>query len=350
MPRTGKGFFLALLLVVSAHADTGRKGEWAWEDNNAFTQFEHGIVVVIMFVLPSCDKAALIVVNNSKITKIGLDVDGETWEAVNANKTTNGSWIPLGASALKHLKHGRNAALITDMGYLTMGLNGSATAINHAQANCEAMVPQPFQRLEPESVSEGTLAEGDRSAGVSPLFQEKSGNFFAVGNVVFYFREIVAGDDVRLKGIISNMENARTAFSSLVLVDNSGGNLGAAMRIGDFVREKGAKTAAYKVCASACIYAFAGGVVRTSYYDTRFGLHQVRYGDGSRGTLSEGQKIAAQRYEYLEGKGVHPKIAIWESQVEPESIRWISQYEAKGLELVTEIKESYDVALPNLDW
>jgi hypothetical protein len=41
--------------------------------------------------------------------------------------------------------------------------------------------------------------------------------------------------------------------------------------------------------------------------------------------------------------GVNPKIAIWESEVHPDSMRWINQYEAKGLNLANLIIENYEL-------
>jgi len=82
--------------------------------------------------------------------------------------------------------------------------------------------------------------------------------------------------------------------------------------------------------------------------DTQFGLHQVRYASGYQGTVSMGQELVAQLFDYLDMMGVNPKIVSLQSKVDPYDIKWINQYEANGLKLVTSIKENYDTDIPNL--
>ena len=337
-------FLCAMVCPGAAFSGSGHERVWTWDDTLAYTKFRHGISIGVLFISPSpCDRAALIVAGNNKIEKIGLAVDGKTWEFADARTNEHGSYIELNKSALKALKSGNNAAVITDRGLIPMDLAGSARAINEAWRQCEAMNTPPFQVLEPEGVDQLPQPQSTNDSPFRSVFREESGGFSAVGNVIFYSGEMVMGDEERLQIIVENMERAGISFRALVFLTSPGGSLTTAMQIGDFVRGKQANTAAYELCASACIYAFSGGVTRTSYHSTRFGLHQASYADGKSGSLVEGQKLAAMSYSYLEKKGVNPKIAIWESAVEPDTMRWISQYEAKGLHLVTRILEDYEL-------
>jgi hypothetical protein len=61
-----------------------------------------------------------------------------------------------------------------------------------------------------------------------------------------------------------------------------------------------------------------------------------------------GQELVAQLFDYLDMMGVNPKIVSLQSKVDAHDIKWINQYEANGLKLVTSIKENYDSDIPNL--
>lgn len=328
------------LLLSPALADSGRSGSWIWDAYVAFTQFRNGINIGIAFIPASqCNRAQLLITGNDKIAEIALDVDGVGSEPMTVTRTADGVHIDLEKLQLQRLKTGSNAALLTDQGSLTITLEGSAKAINEAWRNCETMIgeQQPSRSVD----NDVNAASQNHGAAGNGVFVTE-GNIQALGDVIFIFQSIDGEDAQIVKRIAGLMRNQGTRLSSVIFFNNNGGSLGAAMQLGRTIRDLGANTAASYACASACIYAFSGGVIRTSYANSRFGLHQTRYGDGSLGTLSDGQKIAATRYSYLEQMGVNPKVAIWESEVEPDDIRWISQYEAKGLNLVNRILENYE--------
>ncbi len=176
----------------------------------------------------------------------------------------------------------------------------------------------------------------------------KLGNFIAIGEEVYYIKEIKAGDYDLLVKIKAKMEANGTKIKQVVFVNNFGGILDDALKIGKFIRTNRINTAAAVKCASACIYSFAGGVSRISYMDTQFGLHQIRFMNGYQGNVALGQQITGELFEYLEKMGVNPKVVMWQTQVDAKDIRWISQYEANGLKLVTEIKDNYESDIPNL--
>ena len=174
------------------------------------------------------------------------------------------------------------------------------------------------------------------------------GNFIVYGEEVYYINDIKKGDYKLFLQMNEKIEKSGRKLKLLVVVNNNGGLIDEALSIGKYLRSHYIKTAAAVRCASACVYVFAGGVERYSYMDTQFGLHQVRYASGYQGTVSMGQELVAQLFDYLDMMGVNPKIVSLQSKVDPYDIKWINQYEANGLKLVTSIKENYDTDVPNL--
>ena len=174
------------------------------------------------------------------------------------------------------------------------------------------------------------------------------GNFIVYGEEVYYINDIKKGDYKLFLQVNEKIEKSGRKLKLLVVVNNNGGLIDEALSIGKYLRSHYIKTAAAVRCASACVYVFAGGVERYSYMDTQFGLHQVRYASGYQGTVSMGQELVAQLFDYLDMMGVNPKIVSLQSKVDPYDIKWINQYEANGLKLVTSIKENYDTDVPNL--
>jgi hypothetical protein len=131
----------------------------------------------------------------------------------------------------------------------------------------------------PEAPGQQTNASSPSISQREPagkLFKVDEGNVQALGNVIFIF-DTIDNDDARIvERIASDMRRQGIDLRSIVFYSNYGGSLRAAMELGKLIRSIGANTAAADVCASACIYAFAGGTQRTSYINTRFGLHQTR--------------------------------------------------------------------------
>lgn len=183
--------------------------------------------------------------------------------------------------------------------------------------------------------------------GDKQTFIKENGNFAAAGNIIFYFNSIQTGDYEIIRSITQNMLDNGIQPKSVIFVNNYGGNLGEALKIGNFIRQNAMNTAASMECASACLYAFAGGIFRSGYNNVKFGLHQFAFSDGDKGTIAEGQSILSLLFNYLESMGVNPKIVAWQSEVHADQIRWISQYEASGLKLVNRIFENYEMDIPN---
>lgn len=349
MPLIGRILALVAISFTPVACYAAQNGAWmsdgplAWSVAQPDVPSQQGVRIGIMFsVSDQCDLGALIVPEHRYGAPVALDVDLKMTRFESVARTEEGYVARLWSAQVAALKHGENAAIITDQSILTMTLKGSAAALNAAWKSCEALIGSTPSL--PPGIGRHTPRQPAPSSG--PSFARSYGNVAAVQNVVFVFRKIDNNDYNAFANLVEDMKERGTALRSVIFFDNKGGSLGAAMQMGALIREMNANTAASEICASACIYAFAGGRQRTSYANTRFGLHQSRLADGAPGTLADGQRIAAQRFIFLERMGVNPKLAIWESQVESDGMRWISQYEAKGLNLVTQIIEGHDLHPP----
>jgi hypothetical protein len=89
------------------------------------------------------------------------------------------------------------------------------------------------------------------------------------------------------------------------------------------------------ICASACVYAFAGGVLREYHYrDTLLGVHQFYNTDAKNiGDIGDTQRFSAYILAYLTEMGVDSRAFVIASQATKDDIIWISPSEATALNL-----------------
>lgn len=141
-----------------------------------------------------------------------------------------------------------------------------------------------------------------------------------------------------------------------ILFDSPGGNLGAGIRLGRMIREKGYETmigtrVSFDAqeypprggkCLSACAYAFAGGVTRSLNDTAQLGFHQFRLGansDVSDAQLTEAiegaQAVSAQLISYLVEMGVDARVFSLASGKTGTDMHMISQQESIDFDLVT---------------
>jgi hypothetical protein len=110
---------------------------------------------------------------------------------------------------------------------------------------------------------------------------------------------------------------------TVLYFDSPGGNLMAALELGRLIRRAGVTTYVAPQgdgCFSACVYAFAGGVVRRYDGQAPLGVHQF-YGGG--GTESSVQSAVALVARYLDEMGVDLKLVEAASFVLPDDIQTI---------------------------
>lgn len=127
-----------------------------------------------------------------------------------------------------------------------------------------------------------------------------------------------------------------------VRLNSPGGDIVAAMKMGEIIRQVGASTwvGPRSVCASACILILAGGIERSMFDDATLGLHRPymppeRFAAFSRSQASETYKaMEAAVSEYLQSMGVSQRLFERMLTVPSTKIEWISEEDAKQLRLL----------------
>lgn len=331
--------------------DQGRKGAWSWDRNVASTEIGSGIRLVVAFSADdNCDDGRLMVYGNRNISELTLTVDGQFFGNTSMAHVpgTEIAVVRLPPSILSSIKNGDRAKVTTNVGSARFALSGSAKAINSAYGNCRNQA----QSLVASAPSNESRSTTESTGFFGKKVRPDGSEILAINNVVFVFSNIQIGDDILLEELVREMEDADIPFKSVIFLQNGGGALATAARMGKFIRSKGANTAVggypmddgkFPYCASACVYAFAGGVRRTIYLPARIGMHQASLRDGSAGTMEEGQQIVAETYQYLSQMGVDPAIVIEGSKSAADEMWWLSGYEAKGYGLATRITKPHEL-------
>jgi hypothetical protein len=152
---------------------------------------------------------------------------------------------------------------------------------------------------------------------------------------------------INARGVITNETPAdfiafidRNALrAKTVRFDSPGGDLVAGMRLGEVIRVKKFDTEAI-TCASACAYAFLGGVQRRfAGKQTRFGVHRfyrskprnptLRHYSGE--DLDTPKRLMAGLMLYAMKMGVDLRLLAMATEAGPGEMRWIDADEARTL-------------------
>jgi len=140
-------------------------------------------------------------------------------------------------------------------------------------------------------------------------------------------------------------DHVRTG-ATLVL-DSLGGRHLTAIGFGEAIRQYGFATEVGRydpvanrlgpgTCASACIYAFMGGLGRSVVPGSRVGVHQVRLGDAaSTLSASDAQLLMALAAEHLAQWGAANELVTLALATPPDEIRWLTRAELVRFRVVT---------------
>jgi hypothetical protein len=155
------------------------------------------------------------------------------------------------------------------------------------------------------------------------------------------------------------VEEAHLAAGDVVLLSSPGGDLAQAMIMGEFIRSRGLATAvgvadasgrvhpAY--CASACVFAFAGGTTRygaqgsgvqsssvqsSSVQSSRLGVHRFVATRLAGDPVAETQRVTGAVLSYMTKMGISSSIV--EAMSETRDVRWLSPKEALAMHLITD--------------
>lgn len=128
-----------------------------------------------------------------------------------------------------------------------------------------------------------------------------------------------------------------------ILLSSPGGDLDAALALGRTIRAHGFDTAVGRLapsggiapsfCASACVFAFAGGVVRRDIAGSRLGVHRFTMTEAGGDTVGAAQRMMGAILAYLDEMGV--KASLAEAATRSASIHWLAPDEARAMDLVT---------------
>jgi hypothetical protein len=157
---------------------------------------------------------------------------------------------------------------------------------------------------------------------------------FAVGDI-----EANTADKFRAFVTTHNIKDAKVHFNS------PGGSLTGGLRLGELIRDLGFDTTVQAegweygnppsaICASACAYAFAGGVSRF-YTESagRLGLHQFSLPDSKLGDLRMAQDMSGVLAAYLEKMGVKPMAFVAASTTDSAQMLWLTSKDAEEVGL-----------------
>ena len=149
------------------------------------------------------------------------------------------------------------------------------------------------------------------------------------------------------------LKNNPDAADLVVRFDSPGGSLWGSIQLGEEIRSRGLRTevAATKLydaddggtvartgkgeCASACAYAFLGGVTRAVPDGSKFGVHQF-YG-GRQADDEAIQQVVAELGIYILEMGVDGDLVIAAAATSPNGMHWLNRDELEGLKVVTDV-------------
>jgi hypothetical protein len=133
---------------------------------------------------------------------------------------------------------------------------------------------------------------------------------------------------------------APQASARMVTFDSPGGNLSKAMELGRLILQLGLSTAQIRFteCASACAFAFLGGVTRLAEPGS-IGVHKASFGDDAGsdvgGAVRSIQDMTAIEIAYLEEMGVDPGLLELALSYDADDIRYLSGSEMAHYHVTT---------------
>lgn len=88
-------------------------------------------------------------------------------------------------------------------------------------------------------------------------------------------------------------------------------------------------------CASACVYAYLGGVQRHLYAGSRLGIHQFYFPDTERsGSANDAQVLSAAIVAHLSKMGVNPTLFSATALFGKDQMRYLTRHEAEDFNLI----------------
>ena len=155
-------------------------------------------------------------------------------------------------------------------------------------------------------------------------------------------------DKTTVAAFLSFIRAQHIAPGALVVLDSEGGYLLQGIRLGEEIRRAGFATAVNRYdaaaqafatadCASACVFAFLGGVRRDVAPGSRVGVHQIYGNVQARDGVSVGdvQLLTSLTTMHIDNMGGGIGILIEALRTPPETVHWFSGAELSRLAVVT---------------
>lgn len=140
------------------------------------------------------------------------------------------------------------------------------------------------------------------------------------------------------------LDEAKLAPGDRVVLSSPGGDLDQAIIIGEIIRARGLTTAVGtfdadsrlrpSYCASACVFAYAGGKDRLGVQGSRLGVHRFTTEGAGRDAVADAQRTTGMILGYMTRMGISP--AVVEAMSATDAIRWLDSKEALDMKLVTD--------------
>jgi hypothetical protein len=140
------------------------------------------------------------------------------------------------------------------------------------------------------------------------------------------------------------LDEAHLKAGDLVVISSLGGDLGQAIIMGEAIRARGLVTAVGTVdasgqvrpasCASACVFAFAGGKTRFGVEGSRLGVHRFTTTTAGGDPVADTQRVTGMVLAYLTRMGISASVV--EAMSRTSDIRWLSTQEAVTMNLITD--------------
>jgi hypothetical protein len=140
------------------------------------------------------------------------------------------------------------------------------------------------------------------------------------------------------------LDEAKLVAGDTVLFSSPGGDVDQAMIIGETIRSRGLATAVGVLdaegrirpsyCASACVFAYAGGTVRVGVQGSVLGVHRFTTGESGRDLVADTQRTSGLILGYMTRMGVSSSVV--EAMSATDKIRWLDAKEAVDMKLVTD--------------
>jgi hypothetical protein len=140
------------------------------------------------------------------------------------------------------------------------------------------------------------------------------------------------------------LDDAALSAGDTVVLSSPGGDVGQAIIIGEIIRSRRLSTKVGIVdreghitrsyCASACVFAYAGGRTRGIVPGSQLGVHRFTLSGTGRDAVADTQRTAGIILGYMTRMGISP--AVVEAMSATSDIRWLSAREAVAMKLVTD--------------